>query len=191
MRQDSEGFRQPILLPKEHIAVYRLIEREHLQMNHCGTQVLRNIIRENYWILQARVSIRHYVTGCKRCKRFKEKNCETPAVPLPSNRVRDASVFEVVGIDLGGPLYLEKERKAWFVVFTCAVFRAIHLELITSLSTPAFIQSLRRFIARRCRPGVIYTDNGTNFSGTENLLSKLNWEEILSSSSAQKIFNKI
>lgn len=187
MRQDSEGFRMPILLPKQHIAVDRLIQQEHLRMNHCGVQVLRSEIRERFWILQGRKVIRHQKNACKRCKRFEQKKCETPAVPLPLNRVRDATAFEVVGIDLGGPLYLENDCKSWFVPFTCAVYRAIHLELVTSLSSMEFIQALRRFIARRTRPSVIYSDNGLNFTGTENLLAQLNWDEILSSSTAQRI----
>lgn len=31
---DTEGFRRPILLPKDHIAVVRLVEKEHLDMSH-------------------------------------------------------------------------------------------------------------------------------------------------------------
>lgn len=179
VRQDSETFRLPILLPKQHIAVERLIQQEHLQLHHCGPLVQRSKIREGFWILQARVVISHQVNVCKRCKRYTSTNVETPAAPLPCNRVRDASTFEVIGIDLGGPLYLENGKdicKAWFVVFTCAVYRAVHLELVSSISSMEFIQALRRFIARRCRPSIIYTDNGTNFTGTENLMAKLDWQ---------------
>ncbi|XP_037024142.1 uncharacterized protein LOC119066029 [Bradysia coprophila] len=110
-----------------------------------------------------------------------------PEPSLPENRVREAVPFEVTGVDLGGPLTLVNGKKAWFVVFTCAVYRAIHLELITSLSTIGFIQALRRFIARRGRPEVIYTDNGTNFTGTEGLMDKLDWEEIAAQSEARRI----
>ncbi|GBL89025.1 hypothetical protein AVEN_255176-1 [Araneus ventricosus] len=64
-------------------------------------------------------------------------------------------------------------------LFTCAVYRAIHLEVVTSLSTKAFIQSPRRFIARG-RPTTIYSDNGTNFTGTHNALREIDWESISS-----------
>lgn len=177
-RDDTEDFRRPILLPKDHIAVQRLIEREHLGMHHCDSQTLRNTIRERFWLIQSRVACRKVANGCKRCIRHTAKHVTVPETSLPSNRVRDATPFEVVGIDLGGHLYLNNGEKAWFVVFTCAVYRAIHLELITSLSTPAFIQALRRFIARRGRPMVIYSDNGTNFVGTVNLMNELDWKEI-------------
>jgi len=83
--------------------------------------------------------------------------------------------FEVVGVDLGGFLHLNANKKVWFTVFMCAVVRAVHLELVSSLSTEAFLLSLRRFIACRGRPKTIYSDNGTNFVGSDNLLSGVPW----------------
>lgn len=38
MREDSEEFRYPILLPKGHQAVDRLIQQEHLRMGRSGIQ---------------------------------------------------------------------------------------------------------------------------------------------------------
>ncbi|GFW28583.1 integrase catalytic domain-containing protein [Trichonephila clavipes] len=52
------------------------------------------------------------------------------------------------------------------------------LELITSLSTTDFIQAMRRFIARRGRISVMYSDNGTNFTGLNNALRQLDWTTI-------------
>ncbi|UYV70249.1 hypothetical protein LAZ67_7002279, partial [Cordylochernes scorpioides] len=49
---------------------------------------------------------------------------------------------------------------------------AIHLEMVTSLSTSSFIAALRRFISRRGKPSKIYSDNGTNFRGTESFMKK-------------------
>ncbi|GFV63015.1 integrase catalytic domain-containing protein, partial [Trichonephila clavipes] len=59
---------------------------------------------------------------------------------------------------------------------TCAVYRAIHLELLNFVSTESFLIGLRRFIARRGRPSVIYSDNGTNFKGAYRLYQKVNLE---------------
>ncbi|GFY59391.1 integrase catalytic domain-containing protein [Trichonephila inaurata madagascariensis] len=106
------------------------------------------------------------------------KNVAIP-VSLPSDRVNDAVVFEVVGVDLAGPLYLKGGHKSWIVLFTCATYRAIHLELTSSLTSEAFLLSLRRFIARRGRPRVIYSDNGTNFSEAQGELGGIDWEKNL------------
>ena len=83
-------------------------------------------------------------------------------------------MFEVIGVDFAGPVYLKGKIKVWICLFTRAVFRAVHLELITSLSTASFLMTFRRFIARRGRPSVVYSDNGSNFVGMDNALKKLN-----------------
>ncbi|GBL82420.1 hypothetical protein AVEN_252561-1 [Araneus ventricosus] len=121
---------------------------------------------------------------------FKVKFMSSEPTPLPPDRVTDCAPFEVVGIDLAGPLFLKDEGKVWIVLFTCAVYRAIHLELVNSLSSDAFLLALRRFIARRGRPRTIYCDNGTNFLGASNDLSKLNWSKILKETRTPKIFWK-
>lgn len=97
--------------------------------------------------------------------------------PLPTDRIETTKCFGVVGVDLAGPLVLKNLDKAW-VVYTSAVYRAVHLEVVTSLSTEAFIGTLRKFVARRGRPDVVYSDNGTNFRGCDNLVSRIDWKEV-------------
>ncbi|XP_055928608.1 uncharacterized protein LOC129959745 [Argiope bruennichi] len=41
--------------------------------------------------------------------------------PLPEDRFKDASCFEVTGIDLAGPVFLRDGSKSWIVLFTCSV----------------------------------------------------------------------
>ncbi|KAK9510683.1 hypothetical protein O3M35_005419 [Rhynocoris fuscipes] len=50
---------------------------------------------------------------------------------------------------------------------------AIHLELVTDLTTESFIATLDRFIARRGLPQCIYSDRGTNFVGAARKLKEL------------------
>ena len=71
-----------------------------------------------------------------------------------------------------------KADKAWIVLYTCVEHRAVHLESVSSLSNISFLQSLRRFIARRSRPKIIYFGNSTNLRGANNDLSKVDWEKI-------------
>ncbi|XP_055932055.1 uncharacterized protein LOC129962334 [Argiope bruennichi] len=68
-----------------------------------------------------------------------------------------------VDIDLAGSLFLRDNKKSWACLFTCAVYRAVHIELVTSLYTQSFLLALRRFIARRGRCSIIYCENGSNF----------------------------
>ncbi|XP_054713455.1 uncharacterized protein LOC129222919 [Uloborus diversus] len=164
-----------------------LIESKHQELRHAGVQALMNHLRENYWILQNRKTVRKAISTCVRCKRFTVTHSEPKCPPLPEDRVRDATIFEITGTDLAGPLYLRDGTKAWIVLYTCAVYRAVHIELITSLTAEAFFQALRRFIAIRGRPEILYSDNGGNFVKAHNELSKLDWGKIESQSSLKKI----
>ena len=62
---------------------------------------------------------------------------------------------------------------AMVVCFTCLQSRAVHIEIVHSLSTDPYIMTLIRFIARHGCPTDIYSDNGSNFVGAQRELS--NW----------------
>ncbi|GBM92995.1 hypothetical protein AVEN_161836-1 [Araneus ventricosus] len=110
-------------------------------------------------------------------KRYKSKSLTLESCPLPGGRVSDTVVFEVTGVDLALPLFLKSGSKLSIVLFTCAVYRAVHLELVASLTTDSFLMAFRRFIARTGRPRTVYSDNSTNFKGAYNELSALDWEK--------------
>ncbi|XP_035217909.1 uncharacterized protein LOC118191217 [Stegodyphus dumicola] len=157
---------------------------------HAGVQILMSNLREDFWILKCRKTIRNVIRNCVIFKRFNLRLKPIIEAPLPEDRIKEAAVFKVTGMDYAGPLILRNGQKAWIVIFTFAIYRAIHLELTASLSTEYFLQTLRRFIARRGRPSIFYCDNGSNFSGAENLLKKIDWDVISQYSGPQKIILK-
>lgn len=106
--------------------------------------------------------------------------------PLPENRVKEAAAFEITGVDFAGPIFLRGDLEAWICLFTCAVYRVVHLELVTSLSTVTFIEALRRFITRRGRP-TIYSDNGTYFVDAEKLFKRIDLERITKIGTSRQI----
>ena len=67
-----------------------------------------------------------------------------------------SEAFKVVGVDFAGPLKYRKkktqESKAYVVVYSCSLSRALYLEVLTSVETTEFLQSLKRLIARRGCP---------------------------------------
>ena len=58
-------------------------------------------------------------------------------------------------------------------MFVCLVTKAVHLEVVSALTTAACKDALKRFISRRGLPAKIMSDNGTNFVGTRNELEQL------------------
>ncbi|GBN24355.1 hypothetical protein AVEN_76977-1 [Araneus ventricosus] len=113
-----------------------------------------------------------------KCKRYKAKPLTVESCSLPEDRVSDTVAFEVTGVDLAGPLFLKGGLKVWIVLFTCAVYGAVHLELVASLTTHSFLMAFRGFVARRGKPRTVYSDNGTNFRDAYNEQSTLDWEKI-------------
>ncbi|CAL1293989.1 unnamed protein product [Larinioides sclopetarius] len=149
--EDPEDFVRPTVLP-DHPIVRRLIEYTHQTLHHAGVQTTLSHLRERFWIPRGRRIVREVLLKCVTCRRYASKPVvpDAPA-PLPVDRINRVAAFEVTGADLAGPISLKGGQKAWIVIFTCAVYRAIHLELVTSLSTEAFMQTMRRMFARRGR----------------------------------------
>ena len=119
------------------------------------------------------------VSRCYICKRLKLKPAQQVTSPLPADRVTESPPFEVTGIDFAGPLYVKSsgQSKAYIALFTCAVTRAVHLELVSDLSTEKFLLALKRFIARRGLCKVIYSDNAKTFKRADKDLKEL-WKSI-------------
>ncbi|GBM01461.1 hypothetical protein AVEN_209282-1 [Araneus ventricosus] len=144
-------------------------------LHHAGVQTTLSHLCERFWIPRGRRVVKEVLQKCVTCRRHTSKPVvpDVPA-PLPVDGINRVAAFEVTGTDLAGAIYLKEDEKAWIMIFTYAVYRAIHLELVTSLSTEAFMQAKRHFSARRGRSSIMYTDNGTNFFGTSRSLGNLN-----------------
>ncbi|XP_073986124.1 uncharacterized protein [Rhodnius prolixus] len=184
---EIESFKHPILLPSKHHIVDKLVWFYHKSFKHAGVNILLIKLRERFWIIKARRTIKKVISRCIICKRHRQKEANTPPAPLPRERIEASSVFEVTGVDMAGPLHLKGGKKCWIALFTCAMYRALHLEIVQELSTGAFIAALRRFIARRGRVCTIFSDNGTNFVGTSNALRGLDWEKIVEFAQVNRI----
>ncbi|KAJ8876677.1 hypothetical protein PR048_021124 [Dryococelus australis] len=104
--------------------------------------------------------------------RIKENYYQSIPTPFPEDRVNYAY--------LAGTLYLKGGEKAWILLFTCTVYRAVHFELVLSLSTGVLLQGLQR-------PRVIYSDNGNNFIVANNGFDSLDWSTIKEESCSQRI----
>ena len=63
--------------------------------------------------------------------------------------------------------------KSYVSVFVSLSIKAVHLELVTDLTSDAFISCLRRFIARHGYPFLLWSDHDTNFTGANREMKKL------------------
>ena len=63
--------------------------------------------------------------------------------------------------------------KAYILLFSCIVTRAVHIELEYNLTITEFIKSFIRLISRRGKPKVLYSDNAKTFKGGIKWLAKI------------------
>ena len=164
-----------IIIPKDS-RLNELVVRDVHEKGHTGTEHTLARVRRKYWLIKGRVKIRNYISKCVTCKKLYGKVSQQKMAPLPSDRLDDtAPPFTYTGADCFGPFLVKLGRKTvkrWACLFTCLVMRAVHVEVINCLDASSMIQAIQRFAARRGKPKVIRSDNGTNFHAADRELRK-------------------
>ena len=89
---------------------------------------------------------------------------------LPKDRLVFDRPFLRTGVDYCGPFYIKEKRfrnrnkvKVHAAIFVCFATKVLHIELVSDLTSEAFLAALRRFFARRGKSSDLYSDNATNF----------------------------
>lgn len=174
------GQKHPILIPTKSRFTQILIDFYHVTNLHTGPALLLSIIRQKFWILSARNIVRQRVHSCNKCFKLKPQNTYPPMGDLPDFRVSQAKAFVNTAVDYCGPFYIThirkrgiKSHKAYICVFVCLTTKAVHLELVSDLSSDLFLAAFKRFISRRGPVAMIYSDGGTNFIGAKRKLNEI------------------
>lgn len=104
---------------------------------------------------------------------------------LPAPRVTISHPFSVSGVDFAGPYSVRRNHgkatrgnpnttdKVWICIFFCMSTKAVHLDLAYGLSLEAFLETFARFVSHRGSCKELWSDNGTNFVGSNNELKRV------------------
>ncbi|KFM73366.1 hypothetical protein X975_02488, partial [Stegodyphus mimosarum] len=90
-REDTEEFKMPAVLSSNHEVVKRLMRYYNKKNAHAVTQILNNILRERFWILNARKTVKSLINQCAVCRRFSAKNLETCTALPPEDKTTKSS----------------------------------------------------------------------------------------------------
>lgn len=171
----SYDVKHPILIDSKHHLTKIIFSSQHLKLFHAGPQLLLANIRQSYWVLGGRNLSKKTVNLCTKCNRFKAQAVQPIMGQLPATRTQLEFPFLHTGVDYAGPILISDRKgrgsrliKSYICIFVCYAVKAVHLELVTDLTKEAYIAALNRFIARRGKPQVITSDNGTTFVGACN-----------------------
>ena len=162
--------------------IQELFKHVHKRMRHLGTASTMAAIREQWWIPKLRSLVKRTIHDYNICKVFAAKPLQGAAtVPLLTFQTEVSRPFQHTGVDFAGLLIYKinksKEGKAYILIFTCAVLRAVHLEVTKSQTATEFQRKLNAFITRRTRPQRMISDNAAVFKTTADWIQRLRRSE--------------
>ena len=166
--------KHPLILNTDNHITRLFINHCHEVCMHAGVDHVRNFIQQSHYIFRLRSALRSISFTCFKCRRFRGQGLQPFMSSLPTCRFPNTDnnhyPFRTLGIDFIGPFEVVEKRhteKRYVCLFTCLVSRAVHFEVADSLSQDSCMSAIRRFVARRGVPELIFSDNATNFLGAK------------------------
>ena len=185
----------PVILSGKHPLTRLIIRAEHLRLLHSGPTLIMSSLQRRYHIIGGHKTVRSVTRACVTCLRRSQKPRPQMMGQLPMERVTPDIVFQHVGVDYAGPILVKYGHvrkptlvKTYICVFVSLSVKAAHLELVSDLTTEAFISAFRRFMARRGKPSTIWSDHGSNFIGAQKEFKQL--REFLEDSKTQNAISQ-
>lgn len=180
----DENRKHPIIIPAKTHFTNLLIKEAHARTLHGGPQLMVTHLRSRYWILDVKNQVKFFCRKCVICIRHSSRTTEQLMGQLPASRVTPGRPFRQSGVDYAGPINIRTSKgrghhsyKGYICLFICMATRAIHLELVSDLTSQGFLAAFKRFVARRGHCSDLFSDNGTNFVGANRELKQLLAEE--------------
>ncbi|XP_062707726.1 uncharacterized protein LOC134288058 [Aedes albopictus] len=151
-----------MILPPSHPFTDAVIRSVHTSNMHVGVQTTLTAIRREYWIVRGKSAVKRVIRAYVRCFKYNARPIRQYMGDLPACRLEGEYPFYRVGIDLCGPIAIKQrnkrstvEHKGWIALFVCLETKAIHLEIVSELSTAAFLAAFDRFVSRRGKPASV------------------------------------
>ena len=194
--------RHPLILPQKSHITGIISLYHHEETRHQGRKLTEGAIRSaGFWIPGSKRLVSTLIKKCTTCRKLRGTTTTQLMSDLPADRVTPCPPFTSVGLDVFGPweISIRKTRggsvnsKRWAVMFTCLYTRAVHIDILESMSTSSMINAFRRFFAFRGPAKIIRSDQGTNFVGAAAELKLVSEKEsvkqMLQKRSCTWIFN--
>ncbi|XP_073841537.1 uncharacterized protein [Musca autumnalis] len=182
----SYSERHPFILSPKSKFTKLYVSFIHEMTRHGGPQLMMATIRLECWIIRGKNLIKAHINNCVKCVLARKKLQGQLMAALPPERTTLSRPFANTGVDYAGPFDLKtfsgrgcRIIKGYICQFVCFATKAIHLEAVSDLTTPAFMAALTRFVSRRGCPSKIFSDNGRNFVGAAREI-KENFKKVVS-----------
>jgi len=146
----------PYLLPSCHHFTVLIIKNAHSVQLHSGVNSTLTALRQGFQLAvkESNLSLENVLLA----EHYWKPYAIPDPPPLVTSQVSPTDPFAVTGVDFTGALYVrasEGECKVYLCLFTCAVSRAIDLEIVPDLSVEGFLLAFRRFAGRQSVPKLL------------------------------------
>lgn len=182
----ANNMKHPVIIPRKSPLTNLLIADAHERTMHGGPQIMITFLRTKYWIIDCKNLTKYYVRKCVICLRNNARTSHQLMGQLPAARVSACRPFIQSGVDYAGPISLRTSKgrghrsyKGYICLFVrvCMATRAIHIEVVSDMTSQGFLSAFKRFVARRGHCTDLWSDNGTNFVGASRDLKTLFTDE--------------
>ena len=182
--------RRPIVLAHHCPIVELYVLHLHDKFYHAGPTFIMGMLNREFYLVHGKKEVKRILLKCFH------RGCLKPVAlgdqqmaPLPATRIDNMTCYHNVSVDLFGPIVIKAHenndkvtKKVYGCIFTCLVSRGIHLELMPSMGTDAFLDAFRKFCARKGCPTEMYSDNALYFKAADKelraLFSSISWSKI-------------
>ena len=136
---------------------------------HAGIDHVRNFIQQTHYIFRFRTTIRSIYFTCFQFHRFRGQRLQLYINSLPSCRFSDADNNHY-HFELSASISSDHSKlwRKWITAKRCVCPFHLSCEQSSPFRSCRYLESrlvsaIRRFVARRGVPEIIYSDNATNF----------------------------
>ncbi|GBM06765.1 hypothetical protein AVEN_63007-1 [Araneus ventricosus] len=153
----------PAILPNKHKCTNQIIIYFHLKNLHIGACSLLHCVRERFWPQNGLSLSRKIVYECIVC--FKARPIVTSQLMgnLSQDRIVPGYPFNCSSVDFCDPFMIRYRNqrkgvlhKMYICMFVCFVSKAVHIKIVSDLTSEAYIATLKRFFGRRGKCEKLY-----------------------------------
>lgn len=144
-----------MIIPGKHHVATLLVLHYHQAVKHQGRHFTEGAIRAaGYWLMSAKRCIGSLLNKCVTCRKLCHPTEFQQMADLPAERLQVAPPFTYVGVDVFGLWQVVScctrggysNSKRWAVIFSCMCTRAVHIDIVETLSASGFINALQHFV---------------------------------------------
>ncbi|XP_076392695.1 uncharacterized protein LOC105663902 [Megachile rotundata] len=117
--------KHPMIIPTSHPLTTLIVRHEHIRLLHAGTQRTLASLRNKFWILSGRRTVRKIVRQCMNCFRANPIITSHKMGDLPAERVTPTRAFFTCGVDYAGPNLLLTCRPTPFSIVSTVLYLAV------------------------------------------------------------------